>query len=432
MLGFNLNKYNNFRLIIYMFLIILTILSIFGCSSDGKSSDDNNSTSEGDNLPIISKADLIVSEFSAPNSIKNPDDFYIDLAVKNRGTKDISKSFVVGLYLSLSKEMDKNSTFLVGTYVMDKLGAGSTEYIYDFTIHPSSDIPVIPNATYYMRVEVDNDNNVTESNEKNNFSEIHGVKLNTPQIYIPNFADSYEDDDTKEDASELKLNTVQKHNFYDDTKDWSVIYLLSNREYTFKTINLGQYADTHLTLVNELLDVNISDDNGGDEGNNSSKIVIKPKLGDTFFLLVSSTKGGVGVGHEYSLVVSERIVSSKDTYEDDDVQTDAKPIYVDRVQEHNFYDDGSDWLYFDATKDANYTIETENIGVDANTELVLYDMDGVTELMRDNNSSNGSNGGSLLGWKAPTTGRYYIDVVSVDEAMGDNRHYRVKLIENRE
>jgi hypothetical protein len=205
--------------------------------------------------------------------------------------------------------------------------------------------------------------------------------------------------------------------------------MLADREYTIQTMNLGLLADTNLTLINEFLNLRLFDDNSGVDGNKSSKIVIRPQLNDDYYLLVSSSHGQGGVGNEYSIMVSDIIVGSEDNYEEDDTQTDAKEIYVDIEQKHNFYDDDSDWLYFEANKDGNYTIETQTLGANADTELILYDKDG-TELMRDDNGSTHSAGGSLINWKAPKRGKYYIDIISADETIGDNRHYIVKLIEN--
>ncbi len=424
MIGLDIRRYS-------YILLMLLLLSLSGCTSKGGG--DTNGTGGDDGsggvVPSIPMADLRVSEFYSPKSIEGQDDFYIQIAIKNSGNEDVVKPFKVGLYISLDPEMQQDNLYMIGTTIIDKLAAGATKYIYDFVINPSLSVPVIPGSTYYISIISDMENVILESNETNNISDIRSVLLYMPMVTLPSFVDSYEEDDIMDNATSLEVENMQKHNFYDDPNDWSKIYLSSTIEYTIETMDLGLLADTNLTLINKSQDINISDSNSGDDSLNASKIVIYPEISDNFYILTSSAHGLMGLGHEYAIEVSSILVGIDDSYENDDSYEDAQSIYSGIEQKHNFYDDDSDWLYFYAQKDANYTIETETIGVDADTEIVLYDTDGITEIARDDNGSSGSVAGSLIEWQAPSSGQYYINVISADGSTGDKRHYKVKLME---
>jgi len=429
MIGFNLGRYRFLRLF-GCILLTLSLFALSGCTSKGRTDDNVTIPIGGESKQsVVPMADLVVSEFYAPQSIKSIDDFYINIAIKNSGAKDISKPFDVGLYISLDPQMEQENLHQIGITAVEKLASGATKYIYDFTIVPSLDIPIIPGSTYYISIMPDTNNLVSESNETNNMSSIREFLYDMPLVMATSFVDGYEEDDTQDDATEIESGEIQKHNFYDDTTDWYKIYLSSTREYTIETMYLGLLADTNLTLINEIEDVNITDSNSGDDSVNASKIVIYPEISDNYYILASSAQGIVGLGSEYSIMISSVLVGAADEYEDDDSYENATKIYDESIQDHNFYDDDSDWLSFEAKKDTNYTIETETIGVDADTVLALYDTDGVTELTRDDNSSSSSVAGSLIEWVAPSSSIYYINIISADGSSGDKRHYKVKLTE---
>jgi hypothetical protein len=282
-----------------------------------------------------------------------------------------------------------------------------------------------------MGAIVDTNGTVSESNESNNVSAIKSFYLQAPTLFSPSVGDQFEDDDTMEDAQEIEVGVAQKHNFYDDTQDWVKIVLNDTREYTIETRNLGALLDTNLTVINVTSDTNLSDHNSGDDSLYASKITVRPALSDEFFIRVSSNTA-VGPERDYDLLITDTIVANPDLYEDDDTQEDAQPIEPNTSQKHNFYDDHHDWLSFEASKDNNYTIETEIVGSEADTVVVLYDTDGTTELTRDDNGSTRSLGGSRIQWRAPSSGKYYIEILSANGETGDNRHYNVTLIETKE
>jgi hypothetical protein len=65
-----------------------------------------------------------------------------------------------------------------------------------------------------------------------------------------------------------------------------------------------------------------------------------------------------------------------------------------------------DYAYFDAVNGVEYTIETSNLGTNADTYLYVYDTDGVTQLAYDDDGGVGL--ASRIVWICPGSGRYYV------------------------
>ena len=74
-----------------------------------------------------------------------------------------------------------------------------------------------------------------------------------------------------------------------------------------------------------------------------------------------------------------------DTFEPDDGSAAARTITVGVTQTHNFCFDNSDWLQFDAVQGSVYKITTSSLGVEADTQLILYDLDGSSILLFHDN-----------------------------------------------
>ena len=78
-----------------------------------------------------------------------------------------------------------------------------------------------------------------------------------------------------------------------------------------------------------------------------------------------------------------------DIYEDNSAAT-AKAITVNVAQVHNFNSPGDqDWAAFTAKKGVTYTLNTSNLGPNADTYWALYSTDGTT-LLTSNDDYNGN------------------------------------------
>lgn len=117
-------------------------------------------------------------------------------------------------------------------------------------------------------------------------------------------------------------------------------------------------------------------------------------------------------------------MTSADAYEPDDSSSAATTITVDGgVQEHNFYDDATDWLKFTAVAGTTYYIETTVYG-SADTLLYLY---YGTTLKASNDDKASGDYGSLVTYTPSTSGTYYVKCYSYNGKKGTNRGYTVEV-----
>jgi hypothetical protein len=122
-------------------------------------------------------------------------------------------------------------------------------------------------------------------------------------------------------------------------------------------------------------------------------------------------------GNNISTTGASTCIAAADVYEDDDVSTAATLLVLDSPQRHNFHALGDDdWLEFQASAATTYAIQTSELTANADTYLYLYDTDGTTLLV-----SNDDFGGALassLEWTAPTTGTYFVRVRHWNPSVG--------------
>jgi len=118
-------------------------------------------------------------------------------------------------------------------------------------------------------------------------------------------------------------------------------------------------------------------------------------------------------------------VCTDDAFEPDDDSLSATPITLGETQARNFCFDNSDWLQFDAVQGGVYKISTAGLGLETDTQLILYDRDGNSILLFHDNIGNGATidlasgvgGPSEIVWESEATGTYFIKVrtTSCDE-----------------
>jgi hypothetical protein len=119
------------------------------------------------------------------------------------------------------------------------------------------------------------------------------------------------------------------------------------------------------------------------------------------------------------------IMTSADAYEQDDSTSYAKTITVNAVaQDHNFYDDATDWLKFTATAGTTYTIESWVFG---SADTVLYLYYGTSTLKASNDDKATGDYGSRIVYTPTTSGTYYIKAYSYGGRYGTNRGYSISV-----
>jgi len=120
-----------------------------------------------------------------------------------------------------------------------------------------------------------------------------------------------------------------------------------------------------------------------------------------------------------------------DAYEADDTCSQASVAGVGASQKDHWFHLGGDedWAGFDAQEGVPYVIRTQSLGYCCDTLIYLYDTDGASLIVWDDDSGP-EYLSSQIEWTCPTTGTYYVEVVHYDgEAFGLNTHYDLYLAE---
>lgn len=108
------------------------------------------------------------------------------------------------------------------------------------------------------------------------------------------------------------------------------------------------------------------------------------------------------------------LLCSADVREPDDNYYAATAIITDGTlwnQRFGISQD-EDWFKFEAVAGEKYIIETSNLEIGVDTQLEIYDLDGLALLSSDDNSGTGM--GSYLQWIAPRNGIYFVRIAQAD------------------
>ena len=122
------------------------------------------------------------------------------------------------------------------------------------------------------------------------------------------------------------------------------------------------------------------------------------------------------------------LLCSGDEFIHDDSFYGAMQLLTDGSIEDRLFDVAADedWFSFEATTGLSYIVQTGNLASGVDTVIDLYDIDGVTLLVSDDNSGEGL--ASNLDWQAPESGTYYIRVSQgADSVYGCSASYTISV-----
>jgi hypothetical protein len=117
-----------------------------------------------------------------------------------------------------------------------------------------------------------------------------------------------------------------------------------------------------------------------------------------------------------------------DEYEPDGTPGAATPIEVGgAAQRHGFCPatDAADWVSFEGRAGTTYEIATSDLGAYCDTVLKLYDADGRTLLVEDDDGGAGS--ASRIEWTSPETATYYVQVQEYTGRSGQDSDYTIRV-----
>ncbi len=120
-------------------------------------------------------------------------------------------------------------------------------------------------------------------------------------------------------------------------------------------------------------------------------------------------------------VIGGENVGNVDIYEEDDTLEDATPLSLNEIQEHNFVDDGNDWVKVEVEKDYLYTFQTTVSGI-TDTSITLYDSE--MNKLADNDDGDGNEKASKIQYIFKTGGTFFLSINSF-EVIGNGTNYTV-------
>jgi uncharacterized repeat protein (TIGR01451 family) len=141
----------------------------------------------------------------------------------------------------------------------------------------------------------------------------------------------------------------------------------------------------------------------------------------------------VTLGNSYRVdfgdVLALYCTCSPDTYEEDDVPTQAAALTSGLRQDHDFCTDATDWLTFTVAAAQAVTITTSSWGQRADTFLALYDTDGQTLLAANDDYEGTGDYSSRIVWEPSGDGVYYLRTTNRGGLYGCYTDYEIWLEE---
>jgi subtilase family serine protease len=151
--------------------------------------DARNNVASNDTLPTITyrfvpsvAPDLVISNLKVPNTaVQTGQVLNYTFDVENRGTTAVPSNFTIKSYISkdalLSADDIQNGTIPTGNYPIGFLQTN---------VAGASRIPTdLPVGRYYLIVKIDGDDQVTESNEGNNYIYMSDIVVTNPTTNLP-------------------------------------------------------------------------------------------------------------------------------------------------------------------------------------------------------------------------------------------------------
>ena len=178
--------------------------------------------------------------------------------------------------------------------------------------------------------------------------------------------------------------------------------------YVFLTDGYGRYAfSTAVTGAHTVLETDLS----GYSSTTPNEVTVEVSPGN---------------GYQVDFGDVETGSCLPDIYEHDDAPAQASAIVVGTTQPRQFCDDPTDWVRFQARRWETYTITTSFLRERADTVLTLFDADGCTVLV-ENDDCSVAGPPSCLTWRAPRDGIYYVLVSNKGGVTGVGTDYALRI-----
>ena len=240
--------------------------------------------------------------------------------------------------------------------------------------------------------------------------------------------DEWEPDGTADEANPIEVGGVQRHNLHvGGDSDWLYFESQAGRTYVVETSELGREVDTVIHLYDGQGNELASGDDGGDEFLASRLWWVARDDGPLYVVVRGFAESEAGRGTEYSVSLRLAQGFAIDEYEPDDSRARASLSAVGETQSHNRHVAGDeDWISFEVQQGITYVVQTLNLGVDADTVIYLYDVQG-NELAFDDDGGEEA-WASRLEWMPLESGILYVKVEDwLQGSSGPGTRYEVTI-----
>lgn len=223
-----------------------------------------------------------------------------------------------------------------------------------------------------------------------------------------NVGDSYEPDDDCGTARTIPTDGFRQTHLFQDTgdRDWVKFSVNSGESFAIIADNTGAGVNPLISLYTSCGQAL----NDAASVSQSGQLQASSPTGQTYYAEIRNQDPNVyGANAHYDLRVEAQACVA-DGFEDDDTPGAASTLLTTgEPQTHTTCPGGDvDWMAFAAEAGTTYVIQTQNLGIAADTHLYLYDTDGATELAH--NDDYGYTVASRIIWQATATGTYYVKV----------------------
>ena len=228
----------------------------------------------------------------------------LQAVIQNQGTATTLNGFFTDVYANHLPTGTGDYTGSIQFWVNDPIAAGATvtltTVITEVTtlglMSPAS-MEALSESSATLYAQVDSTGAVTEGNNNNNISTGTQVCLAS--------ADTYESDDSVQEAKTINVGQTQTHNMDSPgDQDWMKFVAQAGETYTIRTANLGTSADTYLYLYDtDRTTLLASNDDYG--GSLASQIEWAAPATGTYYVAVQHWNPNAGgCGTTYDLMVS--------------------------------------------------------------------------------------------------------------------------------
>lgn len=276
-----------------------------------------------------------------------------------------------------------------------------------------------PSAGYYYIEAKNGDENVFGADTE--------YKVKIEELEKGCKQDGYEPDNSIDKAQPMGINSNKSsHNSCPKADvDWIKVDATKGTTFTVETFNLAKSADTKLCL-HDSNGQKLRCDRDSGPGLGSRLIFANADAGTYYFSVQDENDQVAGADTAYEIHVLSGLCN-QDSFEPDNSSATAKSIKTDNTpQAHNICGaDDADFVFFNATANTAYVIETSKVGAEGDTVMDLYDPN---DALIQHNDDFSQDINSRINFTATQSGVYRVKVQLFNQTIfGTGTEYSISV-----